>query len=143
MNAITLRVKNAPGFRVDGSKLLPVELAVASRTELPRIVLQGAGETCEVGDLFDIALIEDEEPSLAIEGDAHWLDRIGANMTEGTLAVHAQRRRLRGHKDDRRRVAHTRRRRRFAACEMQGGRLTIHGDAAISRRARCPATWKA
>jgi formylmethanofuran dehydrogenase subunit C len=44
MNAITLRVKNAPGFRVDGSKLLPAALAAVSPAELPRIELQGAGE---------------------------------------------------------------------------------------------------
>ncbi|MBC8637859.1 formylmethanofuran dehydrogenase subunit C [Caballeronia sp. EK] len=129
MNAITLRVKNAPGFRVDGSKLLPVELAVASRTELPRIVLQGAGETCALGDLFDIALIENEAPSLTIEGDAHWLDRIGANMTEGTLTVHGSAGDYAGIKMSGGELHIQGDAGAFAACEMQGGRLSIHGDA--------------
>ncbi|MFM0322097.1 formylmethanofuran dehydrogenase subunit C [Caballeronia glebae] len=129
MNAITLRVKHAPGFRVDGSKLLPATLAAMSRTELPRIVLQGAGETCALGDLFDIALEQTDAPALTIEGDAPWLDRIGANMTEGTLTVHGDAgdhagiKMLGGELDIRGDAG------AFAACEMQGGRLSIHGDA--------------
>lgn len=129
MNAIELRVKSTPGFRVDASNLLPAVLASAESNDLPRIVLQGAGETCALGDLFDIARTQAETASLTIEGDVRWLDRIGANMTEGTLTVH-------GHAGD-----HAGAKMlggalhihgdagAFAACEMQGGRLTIHGDA--------------
>jgi len=129
MNAITLRVKNAPGFRVDGSKLLPVELAAASRADLPRVVLQGAGETCALGDLFDIALTQDDKPSLTIEGDACWLDRIGANMTEGTLTVQGNAGDYAGLKMSGGELHIEGDAGAFAACEMQGGRLSIHGDA--------------
>jgi formylmethanofuran dehydrogenase subunit C len=129
MNAITLRVKNAPGFRVDGSKLLPVELAAASRADLPRVVLPGAGETCALGDLFDIALTQDDKPSLTIEGDACWLDRIGANMTEGTLTVQGNAGDYAGLKMSGGELHIEGDAGAFAACEMQGGRLSIHGDA--------------
>ncbi|SAK69469.1 Formyltransferase/hydrolase complex Fhc subunit C [Caballeronia hypogeia] len=129
MNAITLRVKNAPGFRVDGSKLLPAILAATTVSDLPRIMLQGAGETCAVGDLFDITQADADKPSLTIDGDARWLDRIGANMTEGTLNVH-------GHAGDYAGIKmsggelHIRGDAAgFIACEMQGGRITVQGNA--------------
>jgi formylmethanofuran dehydrogenase subunit C len=129
MNAIELRVKNAPGFRVDASNLLPAVIASTALQDIPRIVLQGAGETCALGDCFDIAWTQSDAPSLAIEGDVRWLDRIGANMTEGTLTIH-------GHAGDYAGIkmlggelniqgdAGA-----YAACEMQGGRVTIHGNA--------------
>ncbi|WP_321797402.1 formylmethanofuran dehydrogenase subunit C [Caballeronia sp. J97] len=129
MNAITLRVKNAPGFRVDGSKLLPATLAVMSRTELPRVVLQGAGETLAIGDLFDIAVEHTDAPALTIEGDAPWLDRIGAGMTEGTLTVHGSAGDYAGMKMSGGGLHIQGDAGAFAACEMQGGRLSIHGDA--------------
>ncbi|WP_250436170.1 formylmethanofuran dehydrogenase subunit C [Caballeronia sp. ATUFL_F2_KS9A] len=129
MNAITLRVKNAPGFRVDGSKLLPATLAEISATELPRITLQGAGETCALGDLFDIAQEPSDAPALTIEGDAPWLDRIGANMTEGTLAVHGAAGDYAGMKMSGGELNIRGDAGAFAACEMQGGRLSIHGNA--------------
>ncbi len=88
MNATTLRVKRAPGFRIDGASLLPASLAAISPSELPRIALQGAGETCALSDLFDIAQSATDTLSLTIEGDVPWLDRIGAHLAEGALNVH-------------------------------------------------------
>jgi formylmethanofuran dehydrogenase subunit C len=112
MNAITLRVRNTPVFRVDASGLLPAALVAASSKELPHIVLQGAGETCTIGDLFDIEQADAFEPSLVIDGDASWLDRIGAEMSEGTIEVHGSAG-------------------AYAGIRMQGGRLNVHGDAGM------------
>lgn len=138
MNTITLCVKNAPCFRVDGSKLLPATLAAASSAELPHIVLQGVGETCALGDLFYIAQADAGAPSLTIEGDAQWLDRIGAHMVEGTLKVHGRAGdyadmkmsggELQIHGDAG----------LFAACEMAGGRLTVQGNAGDFAAAALP-----
>ncbi|HTI17735.1 MAG TPA: formylmethanofuran dehydrogenase subunit C [Trinickia sp.] len=129
MNAITLRVKDAPGFRVDASTLLPAVLASSSCNDVPRIVLQGAGERCTLGDLFSIRQVDANAPSLTIEGDAQWLDRLGANMSEGTLTV-------RGHAGDYAGInmiggeLHIEGNSgRFTACELQGGRVTVHGNA--------------
>ncbi|WP_244816616.1 formylmethanofuran dehydrogenase subunit C [Caballeronia sp. Lep1P3] len=128
MNAITLRVKNAPGFRVDASKLLPHALAELSLEALARLTLQGHGETCALGDVFDIAQADAQAPSLVIEGDARWLDRLGASMSEGTLTIHGDAGdcagigmtggvlAIQGNAGD------------FVACEMQGGRVTVHGN---------------
>lgn len=55
MNATTLRVKSALTMRLNGSKLLPSALASLSSHELPRVMLNGAGESIAVDDLFDIA----------------------------------------------------------------------------------------
>ncbi|KND62407.1 Formylmethanofuran dehydrogenase (tungsten) subunit C [Candidatus Burkholderia verschuerenii] len=129
MKATTLRVKTTPGFCVDGSKLLPASLAAASASELPRIVLQGAGETCALGDLFDIAQTDASTASLVIEGDVAWLDRIGANLDAGSVAIH-------GNAGDYAGIHMTSGELHihgdagcFTACEMRGGRMTIHGNA--------------
>lgn len=128
MSAVTLRVRRAPGFRVDASALLPARLTRLSADELARLTLQGAGETCALGELFDIATSESELPSLHIEGDVAWLDRIGAALAEGTIDVHGDagdhagiamsggELRIHGHAGA------------FTACEMQGGRLHVHGN---------------
>lgn len=128
MNAITLRVKNAPGFRVDASKLLPQTLAQLSPKELPRVSLQGHGETCALGDLFDIAQADAADASLSIEGDVAWLDRIGASLGEGTLTVHGNAGDYAGigMKGGELRIEGNAG--RFAACEMQGGRIDVHGN---------------
>jgi formylmethanofuran dehydrogenase subunit C len=129
MNATILRVKNTPCFRVDSSNLLPASLAALSPEELPRIELQGAGERCTLGDLFDITQSATQTLSLTIEGDARFLDRLGARLSEGTLTVHGDAGDYAGinmsggelhiHGDAG----------LFAACEMRGGRMTIHGNA--------------
>ncbi|SAK59408.1 Formyltransferase/hydrolase complex Fhc subunit C [Caballeronia pedi] len=138
MNAITLRVKSAPDFRVDGSKLLPASLAAVSRTELPRIMLQGAGETCALGDLFDIALVQADTPALTIEGDARWLDNIGANMDQGTLTVHGATGDHAGMKMSGGELRIYGDAGAYSACEMHGGRLSIHGNAGDFAAAALP-----
>jgi formylmethanofuran dehydrogenase subunit C len=129
MNAIELRVKNAPGFRVDASNLLPAVLASMLLNEIPRIVLQGAGETCALGDCFDIAWTQSDAPALTIEGDVSWLDRIGANMAEGTLTVNGHAGDYAGMKMSGGELHIQGDAGAFAACAMQGGRIVIHGNA--------------
>lgn len=128
MNAITLRVKGAPGFRVDASTLLPSALASLSTDELTHLELQGAGERCALGELFDIARADANTPSLLVEGDARWLDRIGAKLAEGTIEVH-------GDAGDHAGMGMTGgalhvhgNAGAFTACEMQGGRLEVRGN---------------
>jgi len=128
MNAVSLRVKSAPGFRVDGSKLLPHVLAALSSAELPRLMLQGHGQACALSDLFDITRADADAPSLGIEGDVAWLDRIGASLNEGTLSVHGDAGDYAGigmtggHLQIKGNAG------RFTACQMQGGRLTVSGS---------------
>jgi formylmethanofuran dehydrogenase subunit C len=128
MNATTLRVKNAPAARLNGAKLLPSTLASLSSYELARIVLYGAGESIALDELFDITQSDAPAPLLIIEGDVHWLDRLGAQMNEGTLEVH-------GHAGDYAGMKMTGgvlnvhgNAGLFAACELQGGRITVSGN---------------
>jgi formylmethanofuran dehydrogenase subunit C len=138
MKAVTLRVKNAPRFRVDASNLLPSVLAVIAPAEWPRIVLQGAGETCVLGDLFEISQGRADQLSLAIEGDVPWLDRLGANMNEGTLTVHGHAGDYAGIKMSGGELHIQGDTGRFAACEMQGGRMTVRGSAGDFAAAALP-----
>ncbi|WP_277188278.1 formylmethanofuran dehydrogenase subunit C [Caballeronia sp. BR00000012568055] len=126
MNATTLRIRKPLDFKVDASKLLPAALAVLSSDELTRFALSDAN--CVLGDLFDIMQADADAPSLTIEGDASWLDHLGAKMNEGTLTVRGNAGdytgfgmnggALRVHGDAG----------IFTACEMQNGRVTIHGN---------------
>ncbi|PMS30556.1 formylmethanofuran dehydrogenase subunit C [Paraburkholderia rhynchosiae] len=136
----TLRLKAAPGFRVDASALLPAPLAAMSVAEIERIVLPAGNDRCVVGDVFDVsrggdAAAASEEASqassdaaLVIEDAAPWLDRVGARMTEGHLIVQGSTGDHSGFQmaggvlridGD---AGH------FTACEMRGGRLTVAGD---------------
>lgn len=130
MTTITLRVRNAPGFRVNADRLLPTALAALPMDEIARLVLPASNESCAVGDIFDVARIEGEnDAALIIEGDAHWLDRLGAKMTQGCIDVHGSAGDYTGFQmaggvlqidGD---AGH------FTGCEMKGGRLTLGGNA--------------
>jgi formylmethanofuran dehydrogenase subunit C len=127
----TLRVKAAPGFRIDGSTLLPAALAAQSSDEVARIVLHACNATCAVGDLFEVARSDSAEggqAALIIDGDAPWLDRVGAHLAEGHL-------RATGAIGDYAGLRMTGGALRiggdagaFTACEMRGGQLTVAGN---------------
>jgi formylmethanofuran dehydrogenase subunit C len=132
----TLRVKTAPGFRVDAGALRPLALATMSVAEIERIVLPAGNDRCVVGDVFDVlrengtaaAQAGDDAPTLVIDGAARWLERVGAQMDGGYLAVHGSTGDYSGlrmssgvlHIDGD--AGH------FTGCEMRGGRLTVRGD---------------
>lgn len=110
MSTITLSVKTTLDTRIDGSNLQPAALSALSVDEIARIELRAGNEALALGDLFDVAREDGEAPALVIEGDARRIDRLGANMSEGRLAVN-------GAAGD------------YAGLRMTGGTLTIHGNA--------------
>ncbi|MEC5404544.1 formylmethanofuran dehydrogenase subunit C [Paraburkholderia sp. MPAMCS5] len=130
----TLRVKTAPGFRVDAAALLPAPLAAMTVAQIERLVLPAGNDRCVAGDVFDISRSGEADTDadtdatiLVIENAASWLDRIGARMTQGRLFVrgsagdHCGEQMTGGvlHIDGD--AGH------FTACEMRGGRLTVRG----------------
>ncbi|QSN63207.1 formylmethanofuran dehydrogenase subunit C [Caballeronia sp. M1242] len=127
MSAITLRVKSAPGFRVDASKLLPCALGRLEDSEVAGFILQGHGEQCAIADLFDISRTQSEAPTLRIEGDVAWLDRIGASLDAGSLFVHGEAGDYAGIGMSGGELHIDGNAGRFTACEMQGGRMTVRG----------------
>ncbi|CAB3793131.1 formylmethanofuran dehydrogenase subunit C [Paraburkholderia fynbosensis] len=131
MSTTTLRLTCAPGFRVDAAALRPTALAALSVADIERIVLPSGNECCAVGDVFQVSRDEtaDDTAALIIEDAAAWLDRLGAQMDGGRLAVHGAAGDYSGFRmtggvleidGD---VGH------FTGCEMRGGRLTVDGDA--------------
>ncbi|MEM5382889.1 formylmethanofuran dehydrogenase subunit C [Paraburkholderia phymatum] len=128
MTAITLRVKHAPGFRVDGSPLLPCTLSALSGDAIERLLLSAGNEAFAIGDLFDVSLAtNNDEARVVIEGDARWLDGVGAQLDAGSVRVtgsvgdYAGLRMTGGTLDIEGNAGH------FTGCEMRGGRLTVEG----------------
>ncbi|WP_025597051.1 formylmethanofuran dehydrogenase subunit C [Burkholderia sp. WSM2230] len=137
----TLRVRTAPGFRVDASALLPASLATLAVAQIERLALPAGNDRCVVADVFDVSRsgnaasdatdamdAMDMQPALVIEDAVPWLDRLGARMTQGHLIVRGSAGNQSGFQmaggvlridGD---AGH------FTACEMRGGRLTVAGD---------------
>jgi formylmethanofuran dehydrogenase subunit C len=130
MSTTTLRVKAAPGFRVDGSALLPGALAAQSSAELARIVLHAGNLTCAAGDLFDISRSDKgDHATLIIEGDAPWLDRVGAHLADGQLHVTGATGDYAGFRMTGGALHIGGTAGMFTGCEMRGGQLSVAGSA--------------
>jgi formylmethanofuran dehydrogenase subunit C len=128
MSTTTLRVKHAPGFRVDATPLLPATLAALSVAQIEHIALPAGGEHCAVGDLFQVSRTEDESATLSIEGDVPWLDRIGASMAQGRVDVHGSSGNHAGFRMSGGELHTEGDAGRFTACQMSGGRVSIRGN---------------
>ncbi|MFM0726970.1 formylmethanofuran dehydrogenase subunit C [Paraburkholderia strydomiana] len=130
MSTTTLRVKSAPGFRVDAAALRPTALAALSVADIERIVLPSGNECCAVGDVFQVSRDEtaDDSAALIIEDAAPWLDRLGAQMDGGRLAVHGSAGDYSGFRMTGGELKIDGDARHFTGCEMRGGRLTVNGD---------------
>jgi formylmethanofuran dehydrogenase subunit C len=133
MSTITLRVRAAPGFRVDGAKLQPAPLSAQSVADVARILLIAGHETCAVGDLFDVSRTASDasgtdQAALVIEGDAHWLDQIGAGLAEGQLRVTGSAGDYAGLHMTGGTLQIDGNAGAYAGCEMRGGQLTVAGD---------------
>jgi formylmethanofuran dehydrogenase subunit C len=137
MTTTTLRVKTPPGFRVDGARLLPQALARLAVAEIEHILLPAGSQTCRVGDLFDVSRSDaaaapgttgDPLASLLIEGNARWLDRLGAQLDGGRLCVHGSSGAYTGYRMAAGELSIHGDAGHFTACEMRGGRLTVTGN---------------
>ncbi|HEY2023769.1 formylmethanofuran dehydrogenase subunit C [Paraburkholderia sp.] len=131
----TLRVKTPPGFRVDAAALRPLALAAMSIADIERIVLPAGNDRCMAGDLFDVlrgdttpAQAGDGTPTLVIDGSVQWLDRVGAEMDGGYLAVHGSTGDHSGFRMSGGVLRIDGDAGHFTGCEMRGGRLTVRGN---------------
>lgn len=125
----TLRVKTTPPMRVDGSALLPAQLSPLAVAEIERIVLPAGNERCVVGDVFEVSRTEASHAAatLTIEGDAPWLDHLGARMTGGHLVVRGSAGDYSGFQMAGGALQIDGNTGHFTACEMRGGRVTVRG----------------
>lgn len=117
-----LRLRAAPTLRVDLRGVTP-------GAQLERSMVTHGNQTLALAELFDIAQGDGAADELVFEGDLSRFDRIGWQMTSGSIVVDGNAGdyagacmtggaiTVRGHAGD------------LAACEMAGGSLTIDGNA--------------
>jgi formylmethanofuran dehydrogenase subunit C len=127
MSTTTLRLRNAPGCRVDAAQLLPGALAALTVAEIGRIVLPAGNERYAAGDLFDISRTEGDAAALVIEGDVPWLDRLGAHLALGRIDVRGSSGNHTGFRMTGGELRVDANSGDFTGCQMSGGRLTIGG----------------
>jgi formylmethanofuran dehydrogenase subunit C len=125
--SITLRLRTAPGLRLDLRGVLPTLLAGLDAAAIEKLPLGLGRGTVPLAEFFDVQR-QGDEARLVLQGDLSRCDRIGwqmagggllvegavgdwlaAGMTEGLVQVHGSARDL-------------------AGCEMAGGELQVDGD---------------
>lgn len=85
MSALTFRLRQAPGLRVNLAPLVPQKLAGLKPSAIPELELPWGNAAIKVGDLFDVS---GSDPSrLVFEGGSPKLDRIGEAMGSGEIIV--------------------------------------------------------
>ncbi|MEQ1951098.1 formylmethanofuran dehydrogenase subunit C [Mesorhizobium sp. CN2-181] len=108
MKALTFRLKEEPPERLDLSPLTPQKLAGMARGDIEKIRIGMSKRGLLVGDVFKLS--GSDAGALVFEGGSGRFDRVGADLTEGSMRVvgdaGAQAGRL-----------------------MQGGMLTVEGNA--------------
>ena len=116
-----LRLRAAPALRVDLRGVTP-------GAQLERSMVTHGNQTLALAELFDITQVDGAADELVLEGDLSRFDRIGWQMTSGSIVVDGHAGdyvggamsggtiTVRGHAGD------------LAACEMAGGSLTIEGS---------------
>lgn len=119
--SIRLRLRAAPALRVDLR-------GVTSTGQVERLMVTHGNQTLPLAELFDIAQGGGAADELVFEGDLSRFDRIGWQMTSGSIVVDGHAGdyvggamsggtiTVRGNAGD------------LAACEMAGGTLTIEGS---------------
>jgi formylmethanofuran dehydrogenase subunit C len=106
MNGLTLTLNALPPHCVDLSPLIPDRLADLNKAAIESIALGDRG--LQVADLF--AVSGDDSRQLIIRNSSSRLDRIGAGMTQGAIAVEGDCG-------------------AYAGSGMRGGRIVITGNA--------------
>lgn len=113
MTVVRLELRSAPEARVDGSPLAPDRLAGRDEEEIARLHVGHGTAEVEVGELFRVAVEEDDaegDERLVLEGDLGRCDRLGERMEAGSLVVE-------GDAGD------------HLGAGMSGGTITVHGAA--------------
>lgn len=124
---ISLRLRAAPGLRLDLRGLLPTTLAGLDRAAIERLPLGLGRSTVPLAECFDVTR-QGDEPALVLQGDLSRCDRIGWQMAGGSLVVEGSAgdwlggAMTAGHLHVRGSARH------LVACEMAGGELHIDGN---------------
>lgn len=87
MTSWCLELKDPPSQRVDASAISLSRLSAMSMKELKHSPLGSDGESLEIGDLFKVASVEVDEPTLRIEGDLRNIDGLGSQHHGGRFEL--------------------------------------------------------
>ena len=127
MSGWKLRLRGAPGLRLDLRGITPTALAGLDAPAIEQLPVGYGKAMAPLAEFFDVRAGADD--ALVLEGDLSRVDRIGWQMDGGTLRVEgpagdqaggcmrAGELRIRGHAGV------------LLGCEMAGGSLTVDGDA--------------
>jgi formylmethanofuran dehydrogenase subunit C len=127
VSALTLSLRAPPPQRIDLSALTPDRLHGLDAAVIAHTPVQCGNRALAVGDLFTIGAGDPDDLRLA--GDCARLDRIGAEMTRGTITVEGSAGAYLGHALRGGRI-HVRGNTDVgAAQEMHGGEIVIDGNA--------------
>ncbi len=128
MSALVLTLKAPPRQRIDLSSLTPDKLQGIDNPAITRLPLQCGNRAVALGDLF--TAIAGNANDLHLVGDCSKFDRIGAEMTRGTIAVEGDAGAYLGHAMRGGRIHVQGSADVGAAQEMRGGEIAIDGNAA-------------
>jgi formylmethanofuran dehydrogenase subunit C len=120
MSGFTLRLKQSPALRVDMRGVMP-------SADVPRLRIGHGKVLVPLAELFSITPRRDGK--LVVEGDCSRCDRIGWQMTSGTLLVDGPVGDYAGAGQRGGEIVVRGNARDLAACEMTGGTLIIEGNA--------------
>lgn len=84
MNGWELRLRQSPALRLDLRRVSPLAL---SQADAARVPVWHGNEPSLLGDWFDLAPIDGDQPLLRVAGDLHRCDRLGQGMDAGRLEV--------------------------------------------------------
>jgi formylmethanofuran dehydrogenase subunit C len=122
-----LKLRTQPPARIDATALTPDRLDGLAASEVAALTLRCGREALTVGDLFEVS--GQDGLHVALAGDLHRFDAVGAGMGRGRLLVegscgeHLGARMSGGEIDVRGEVG------AWAGADMSGGLLRIWGDA--------------
>ncbi len=129
---ITLTLKQAPALRVDLRGITPTVLAALSVAEIERLTVAHGTRIVPLAELFKVARSDSLSPkargSVQLIGDLSRFDRIGWQMSGGTIRVDGNVGDYAGGAMSAGDIHVAGSAGALAACEMSGGLLTIAGD---------------
>jgi formylmethanofuran dehydrogenase subunit C len=127
MKPFRLKLKERPAQRVDLSPLIPDRLVGKTTAEVGAMELTSGNRRLRVDQLFTVS--GDPGPELEIAGGCDLLDRIGAGMTQGRIAVQGDAGAYLGAGMSGGNIEIQGNAAAFAASEMRDGRIRIGGNA--------------
>jgi formylmethanofuran dehydrogenase subunit C len=127
MSMPSLKLRDAINRRIDMSPFIPELIGGKSADEIARIPLWVGNRQVDTGELFDV--VDSQSETLLIQTDSDKLDRIGANMAEGSILVEGNAGAYLGFAISGGAIRVTGDTGLGAGCAMRAGELTIDGNA--------------